>query len=344
MYARIDGSPIREARERLGLTQAELAARAGVSRQLVVACESGRHAPSVDAAVRLARCLGATVEDLFAPGVEAPLPIVGELRDGDLVVAGRVGDRLVAHALDARSAADGGWSVADGQLDGGLRLFPGGHGDGFVAVGCDPALGVAATMLAGRGAMRLVAVPASTGRAVDALAAGRCHAVLVHGPATRLPADPCPVRRWHLARWRVGVALAGAPPAPALEAVLDGRVALVQREPSASSQQGLERAAARAGAPLPSALAVASGHLDAARTALAIGGAGVTFEPAAVAFGLPFIPLEEHVVELWVAASGLEHPALRALGELVSSAAFQRRLGAIGGYDLTDCGTTREAA
>jgi DNA-binding XRE family transcriptional regulator len=342
--SRIDGARLRAARERCGLSQAELAQRAGVSRQLIVTCEQGRHAPAVDAALRLARCLGRPVEDLFAPAVEIPEAVVGRLCDGDLVVAARVGERPVAQAVDARAASDGAWGLPDGQLDEGVRLFPGAHGEGFVVVGCDPALGLAAALLADRGAARLVAVSASTGAALDALAAGRSHGVLVHGPATGLPAPPCPVRRWHLARWRVGVALARGRRHASLSAALEGRVALVQREPSASSQQGLERAAARAGARVPPPLRVASGHVDAARSALILRGAGVTFEPAAVAFGLQFVPLEEHVVELWVGDAGLEHAGLAALGGLVASAAFQRRLAAVGGYDLTDCGTTREAA
>ena len=51
-----------------GLTQAELAELAGVSRQTVVAVEAGDYAPSVFLALSLARHLGSTVEALF--GVE----------------------------------------------------------------------------------------------------------------------------------------------------------------------------------------------------------------------------------------------------------------------------------
>jgi len=47
------------------MTQAELAARAGVSRQTIVAIEKGDYSPSVWLALRLARVLGVTVEDLF---------------------------------------------------------------------------------------------------------------------------------------------------------------------------------------------------------------------------------------------------------------------------------------
>ncbi len=56
---------IRRHRALAGLTQAELARRVGVSRQTVVAMEKGSYNPSVTLALRLARELGATVEELF---------------------------------------------------------------------------------------------------------------------------------------------------------------------------------------------------------------------------------------------------------------------------------------
>lgn len=48
-----------------GLTQAELAASVGVTRQTVVAVEAGDYAPSVYLALALASQLGGTVEGLF---------------------------------------------------------------------------------------------------------------------------------------------------------------------------------------------------------------------------------------------------------------------------------------
>lgn len=55
------------------LTQAELAERVGVSRQTIVAVESGGYAPSVYLALALAGHLGTTVEDLFASTAERPM-------------------------------------------------------------------------------------------------------------------------------------------------------------------------------------------------------------------------------------------------------------------------------
>ena len=47
------------------MTQQALADRAGLTRQTIVAIEKGHYAPSLEAAFRLARVFGATIEDAF---------------------------------------------------------------------------------------------------------------------------------------------------------------------------------------------------------------------------------------------------------------------------------------
>lgn len=57
---------IRELRQRPpGLTQEELARRCEVTRQTIIALEAGRYLPSLELAFRIARALGAGVEDVF---------------------------------------------------------------------------------------------------------------------------------------------------------------------------------------------------------------------------------------------------------------------------------------
>ncbi|NCP20013.1 MAG: helix-turn-helix transcriptional regulator [Erythrobacter sp.] len=57
---------IRAAREEQGWTQAELAERMGVSRKTVNTVENGVFIPSTIVALKAARALGRSVEDLFA--------------------------------------------------------------------------------------------------------------------------------------------------------------------------------------------------------------------------------------------------------------------------------------
>ncbi|MGB6089385.1 MAG: helix-turn-helix transcriptional regulator, partial [Candidatus Binataceae bacterium] len=61
---------LRRVRAALGLSQNDLARRAGISRQALGAIEAGQYQPGVSVAIALARELGATVEALF--GVESP--------------------------------------------------------------------------------------------------------------------------------------------------------------------------------------------------------------------------------------------------------------------------------
>lgn len=334
------GAIVRRRRLECGLTQTELAARADVSRQLVAAVEAGRHVPAVDASLRLARALATTVEELFAvPPAEIVHALPGRVRDRAPLRVGRVGDRLVAAELADHGIAGASWASPDGISEAGkLRLFPGASPAGIVLAGCDPAFGVAERMLDGLGSRSLLAIPTSTGTALRALRAGGIHAAVVHGREHELPQPPVPVLRWHVARWQVGLAVSPKLRARSLEAVLGGRQPVAQRDRAATSQQAFERARVAAGIDRAPAGPRATGHLDAARIAATLGGAGVCTEAAARAFGLRFLTLEDHVVELWVDERWREHPGVDALVELLGTAAFVERVAHFGGYDLSDCG------
>lgn len=56
---------IRELRTGRDLTQAELAATLGVTRQTVIAIEQGRYSPSLEMAFQIAQALGFPLEQIF---------------------------------------------------------------------------------------------------------------------------------------------------------------------------------------------------------------------------------------------------------------------------------------
>jgi transcriptional regulator with XRE-family HTH domain len=106
-----------------------LSERAGVSRAQVGALEHGRHMPAADAAIRLSRALGTTVEALFDPAPPAPparaVDVVrgGRPPEGALVRVGRVAGELVAGVLDPVTVLSTA-ARADGVVAGGcVRLF-----------------------------------------------------------------------------------------------------------------------------------------------------------------------------------------------------------------------------
>jgi putative transcriptional regulator len=61
---------VREERSLRSLSQADLAAGLGVSRQTVIAIESGRYSPSLPLAFRIARYFDVPVDMMFDPEEE----------------------------------------------------------------------------------------------------------------------------------------------------------------------------------------------------------------------------------------------------------------------------------
>src|SRR4051812_4550302 len=154
---------LRAARLAAGLSQAQLADLAGVSRQAIGAIESGRHRPSVDAALAIARSVGRSVEELFAHHDDEAAAVLGpDAAGGAPVRAARVGDRVV-HVAAHDPARSESWVAADAVMQHGRpRPLPGADLEGFVVVGCDPALGLLAALLSRSGPRRLVAVAGSS--------------------------------------------------------------------------------------------------------------------------------------------------------------------------------------
>ena len=59
-----------ELRAARGLSQGDLAASLGVSRQTINSIENGRYLPSLPLALALARGFGSSIEDIFIPDEE----------------------------------------------------------------------------------------------------------------------------------------------------------------------------------------------------------------------------------------------------------------------------------
>ncbi len=325
-------SRLAQHRKAAGLTQVQLADRAGVSRQLIGAVEAGRNIPRVDAAVAIAATLGVSVESLFgSDGAPSDVLTGAAPREGDLLRAGRVGARLVTAPLHRGTE---GWGPADGRLVGGDFESLSDLRDGLIVVGCEPGLEVLERSLRQAGAAA-VAVLASSAAAIAALQAGRAHAAVVHGPALGRADEVTGIARIRLASWEVG--LAGAPDAGTgwVEAALGGRAPVAQREQGAGVQQTFLSVAETSEIPGPTV----AGHLDAASYAVLGGMAAVTIEPAAAAVGAVFHSFEVHHSELWIGSDWVDDRAIIEALDVLAGRAFQLRLAAVGGYDLTDFGS-----
>lgn len=324
-------SNLRRHRLAAGLTQAELADKAAVSRQLVGAAEAGRNLPRVDAGIALAAALGVGVEDLFSAHTNVVDALTGNLaEDGALLRVSRVGDWVVTAPVET---GVGGWDLADavhhdGNLEMLQKLPP-----GVVIAGCEPGLLLLERILRETGTAAM-SVMASNRAALDALMAKRIHAAVVHGPALRAGVKSMNIVRFRLATWQVGLA-APADLAPGWFAqASSGQMTVVQREPGAGVQSAFED---RAGADVPGPRA--RGHIEAAQRSVFAGVPAVTIEPAARAVGANFEPLGTHQVEMWVAEEWVGERFVSEAINVVAGKRFMTALNSVGGYDLAACGT-----
>jgi putative transcriptional regulator len=56
---------IKELRKKLGLRQEDVANKLGVTRQTIIAVENNKYNPTLELAIKIARLLNTTVEEIF---------------------------------------------------------------------------------------------------------------------------------------------------------------------------------------------------------------------------------------------------------------------------------------
>ena len=357
-----DGARLRLARQARGLSQQQLAGVAGVTRQAVSAVESGHSDPSLRVALGLARALGMTVEALFGPGEPGdPVlarPVAPVSAPGSRVALATVGDTFVALPLDADLAARLGFGAAGGLMVSGggnqVAVRPIGPPRPTVVVaGCDPALPLLETPLALLDPPLAFAWwPCGSGEALRLAAAGLVHAAGVHrvGPGeggdTSDTSDtsgiPGGAEVVGFASWREGLVVRPGARVRGLDDVARQGLRLVNREPGAQARTLLDRERLRLDlepSQLPGYDSLAAGHLQVA--AAIVGGladAGVSSEPAALAYGLDFIPLAAERFDLLLPAKYAASREVQGLLKVLTSPWLLAQLASLPGYDAARCG------
>jgi putative molybdopterin biosynthesis protein len=363
---------LRAARLAAGLSQADLARRANVSRQALSGLEAGRWSPSLDVALLLAAALGTSVEALFAERPPprrlatrlAPVHTPRPPRARERVALARVGATRFAYPLQGDHGLTAGFVPAAGRLepppDGGGPEGdgPGGPGAGdvgavafrserhsVVVAGCDPALALLAGPLGTSDPpAELVwwSCPNAMARAL--VEAGAAHAAAVHRPVGAAARRAEHVEVVGFASWREGLLVS-----PELEKEvrdLDDLarrgLPLANREVGSEARRLLDERREELGVPaerLAGYASAVSGHLlVASAVASGLAAAGVGSEPAGLAYGLEVVPWQEEVCELEIPRALLGTPEVAALLGALASEELLGQLEAVPGYDATPCG------
>jgi putative molybdopterin biosynthesis protein len=369
---------LRSARLRVGLSQGELAARAGVTRQAISAIESGKAMPTIGVALRLARALGQPVDEIFRLADERPsvtATVIGELGSYPpgqpvRVQVANIQGRLVARPLTGLAGTIRTLPRANGLLHGPIDTSGVARvalltdleqlERTVIAVGCDPAMGLLADHLRRRHpTMDLVHQGSNSLLAIEAVARGEAHLAGSHlrDPASgeynvpfvrqRLGADVTLVT---FAIWEQGLMVATGNP-KGIHTCADlarAEVRFVNREPGSGARALLETELARLGLS-PTRITgfntVVRSHLAAAEAVAAgLADAAIGIRAAAHALGLDFIPLARERYDLVIPSRFHNLPAIQALLETLSSSLLRHEVEALGGYDVTPMGNMVAAA
>lgn len=328
-----------------GWSQAELAARAGISRAAVSAIEIERLVPSVVAALSLATALECRVDDLFGFGGrdETPRwawdPPSERCRYWEAVVAGR---RLLYPAESTALGVIGHDGMYDhGSFQARRENLP---EQTLVMACCDPAATLLAMELARRTPYRLVVLPRSSGEALRLLGEKLVHVAGVHlakAGARRGNAEA--VRKklgtgynlLHVARWQEGLAISPGAGVSTVRQALKKDLRWVGREPGSGARQCLDELLENRDPPRR----IARDHRGVAE-AIQCGWAdiGVCVKLVSEEAGLKFLSLRDETYDLCFSTDAESDPRVKALIETVRSEEYRSLLGELPGYEIMKSG------
>jgi molybdate-binding protein/DNA-binding XRE family transcriptional regulator len=360
-------------RAKRAISAADLAARAGISRQTIHAIEAGLYVPNTAVSLKLARILGATVEELFHLEPEreaieetAEVFILGEvasLPKGQQLRLVSVNDHLVAVPPDPVS-----WGLqpTDAVLLAPIRAGVSGVnakvrllGNGWknpgriLLAGCDPSASLLAHSLERQG-FELVIAYENSSQAIELL-----HKGLVHVAGTHLAdkasdkSDLLPISKMFprnsiavlcYAMWKEGLIVAQDNPKEitGIEDLSRKDIRITNREPGAGCRRLLDdflRKNRIASDKVRGYDRITLGQLPAAR--LVQSGevdSCIGTQAAAASMGLAFLPLAEKPYLLVLRRTHLTLPPVQALIETLGRAAYRREVEACVGYDMRVAG------
>ncbi|MGH9691349.1 MAG: substrate-binding domain-containing protein [Candidatus Acidiferrales bacterium] len=359
-------------RQQRGLAAAQLARDVGISRPTIYAIEAGNYTPNTTVALRLARALECSVEDMFSLEREDPsapphikvkfLSSGMKPREGQSLQLCRVGDATVgvpaANRQNYLPDADGiisrfGPNKSEifvnllAELNSGKRIVVG---------GCDPATSILGAHL-GRLGFEVIAASCDSRCALEWLKSGLIHIAGCHLHDTETNEYNVPfvkrlfkkgdVRVVAYVAWEQGLVIQHGNP-KTIRGVKDlarKNVRMTNREIGSGARQLLDSSLGKAGVASRRLLGygtIARGHIPAALAVSVLqADCCIATRSAARYFGLEFIPLASERYDFVIPQRYWDLPAVQAFLEVLARSRFRHKLEAITGYDATHAGELR---
>jgi len=343
----LSSNPVQARRLAREWSQAELAARAGISRAAVSAIEGERLSPSVATALALAAVLECSVEELFGhaatPASTGPdwawLPRTEACRYWEASVNSRRRLYPVEAVTLNSTPHDGVWQ--NGVLrEGGQTAAE----TTLVMACCDPAAGLLAAEYARASGFRLLVFPRGGRAALELLRQRLVHVAGLHYSTDESPERNAETvrtqfggdcRLLRMAQWESGIALAADDRSRSAESVARRSLRWAARESGSAARECLDGLLGRrhfAGREVNGHAAVA----EAVRAGWAEAGVCVRF--SADEAGLNFLPVRTEALDLCFASSLQHDPRIQALVRLLRSRSHRRLISELPGYDAHQTG------
>ena len=368
---------LKDLRSARGLSQGQLATKAGITRQAVSSIESNLYLPTTAVALRLASVLACRVEDLFSLAdsndfIEGTFvgiqphddPKTSPLR----VKVAKVGTHTIVRPVAALGEVLSYSIAADGYLVERIEQRSGVNArvrlsrdlqaieQEISVAGCDPAI-----FLAGEHMRRQKAQASVIGwtmgsmAALHALQRGEVHMAGLHlfdpvSGESNLPFLKRTLKGAHdvvtFATWEEGFLVRSGNPKGIRTAgdLANPSVTVINREEGSGARLLLDQRLRTAGLDhthIQGYDKVVLSHFEVAR---AIAGhqadVGIGIRSAAQLFGLDFVPLQAARYDLVVPKAYLaSHQVLQTFFDTIATRQFRREVQAIGGYDTRQTGT-----
>lgn len=359
------------------LSQSDLAARAGITRQAVSAIESNVYLPTIGVALRLASVLGCPVEALFSLAFPEDI-IEGTWVGGPASFQGRtapvrvkvsaVGKKTIVRPVTGLGEVLAYTVPADGYVVNEENLRPGetvrvrlsrdrrAIEQEIAVAGCDPAIFLAGEHLRRqKDETTVIGWTMGSMAALRALQQGEVHVAGLHLYDPSTGESNLPFLRRALkgagydvvtfATWEEGLLVRPGNPKSvrSVADLADASVRIINREEGAGARLLLDQHLRAAGID-PSRVQgydrTAASHFEVARAvAERQADVGVGIRSAAQLFGLDFVPLQAARYDLVVPKAYLKsHPTLAHLFDTLTSRAFRTEIEALGGYDTRETG------